>query len=90
MPAKFCTGNKIFFIVGPASILQGQVVTGMRLAEARGRELPPLAEEEETGAPFHYLSEVLKWRAQSTSDHVLFSQVNSKVGGRVLLEIVED
>jgi len=64
---------------GPASVLQGQVVTGLRLAEARGRELTPLQDDEDAGKKFQYLSEILKWRAQTTADHVLFSQVGSKV-----------
>ncbi|CAK8673806.1 unnamed protein product [Clavelina lepadiformis] len=68
--------------VGAASILQGQVVTGVRLAEAKGRQMAPLMDEEEAAdktRKFQYLSEILKWRAQSTPDHALFSQIGSKV-----------
>jgi len=69
---------------GAASILQGQVVTGVRLAESRGRSLNPVADDEEDGPDrgrkFQYLTEVLKWRSHSAADHVLFSQIGPKVG----------
>uniref|UniRef100_H2ZBW5 DMAP1-binding domain-containing protein n=1 Tax=Ciona savignyi TaxID=51511 RepID=H2ZBW5_CIOSA len=65
--------------VGPASILQGQVVTGVRLAESTGRQLTPLDEDEgRESRKFQYLSEILKWRAQSTPDHVLLTQMGNK------------
>nr|XP_018668928.1 disco-interacting protein 2 homolog C isoform X1 [Ciona intestinalis] len=67
--------------VGPASILQGQVITGVRLAESRGRQLTPLNDDEVgkgESRKFQYLSEILKWRAQSTPDHVLLTQMGSK------------
>uniref|UniRef100_H2ZBW7 AMP-dependent synthetase/ligase domain-containing protein n=1 Tax=Ciona savignyi TaxID=51511 RepID=H2ZBW7_CIOSA len=66
-------------IAGPASILQGQVVTGVRLAESTGRQLTPLDEDEgRESRKFQYLSEILKWRAQSTPDHVLLTQMGNK------------
>ena len=57
-------------------------MTGVRLAEAKGRQMAPLMDEEEAAdktRKFQYLSEILKWRAQSTPDHALFSQIGSKV-----------
>nr|CAB3238033.1 disco-interacting protein 2 homolog C [Phallusia mammillata] len=67
--------------IGAASVLQGQVVTGVRLAESKGRSLAPLMEEEESfekTRKFQYLSEILRWRSQSTPDHALFSQIGPK------------
>lgn len=96
--------------IGAASLLQGQVVTGVRLAEASGRTLPPSSDGEldsdipgakknsrrqsgggsqtntlESKRRSQYLAEILKWRAATTPDHVLFSQVNSKgsVGSQI-------
>lgn len=83
-------------------MLQGQVITGVRLAEASGRPLPPSGDGDSDGEAqdtkkkkkhqpaiqsstldskrrHQYLAEILKWRAATTPDHVLFSQVNSKV-----------
>lgn len=57
-------------------------MTGVRLAESKGRSLAPLMEEEESfekTRKFQYLIEILKWRSQSTPDHALFSQVGTKV-----------
>ncbi|XP_039274285.2 disco-interacting protein 2 homolog C-like isoform X2 [Styela clava] len=91
--------------IGAASLLQGQVVTGVRLAEASGRILPPSSDGEldsdipgakkntrrqsgggsqtntlESKRRSQFLAEILKWRAATTPDHVLFSQINSKGG----------
>lgn len=62
------------------------MVTGTRLAEAKGQILTITEDDNvvqlqpnEARRKQQYLSEILKWRAQSTPDHVLFSLINSKV-----------
>ena len=69
---------------GPASILQGQVVTGLKLAEAKGRELTPFENDDASGNKYQFMSEILKWRSINMPDHVIFSQVGSKVMRRLI------
>ncbi|XP_071943414.1 disco-interacting protein 2 homolog C-like isoform X3 [Antedon mediterranea] len=64
--------------VGPASVMMGNLVAGTRIAGAAGRDIGSVDEETETGRKYQFLSEVLKWRAQSTPDHVLYTLMNSK------------
>ncbi|XP_022703554.1 disco-interacting protein 2-like isoform X2 [Varroa jacobsoni] len=71
--------------VGPASVLVGSIVQGVRLASASGRELGPLSDSssaEEEVCKYQFIGEILKWRAASTPDHVLFTLVtpSSKAG----------
>uniref|UniRef100_A0A4W4F371 DMAP1-binding domain-containing protein n=1 Tax=Electrophorus electricus TaxID=8005 RepID=A0A4W4F371_ELEEL len=61
--------------VGPASIMVGNLVAGKRIAQAAGRELA-LIEDQELSRKF--LSEALQWRAQTDPDHVLFMLLNAK------------
>ncbi|XP_050312382.1 disco-interacting protein 2 [Anthonomus grandis grandis] len=66
--------------VGPASVIVGNLVQGNRLASAQGREVGGLLVEEdgESSKKQQMIAEILRWRAQSTSDHVLFTLLNSK------------
>uniref|UniRef100_A0A4W4F114 DMAP1-binding domain-containing protein n=1 Tax=Electrophorus electricus TaxID=8005 RepID=A0A4W4F114_ELEEL len=69
--------------VGPASIMVGNLVAGKRIAQAAGRELALIEDQElsrkvlQTPMEF-FLSEALQWRAQTDPDHVLFMLLNAK------------
>ena len=58
--------------IGPASVIVGNLVQGNRLAAARGRDVGGLEDETE-GRGYQFISEVLRMRAHSTPDHVLFT-----------------
>nr|CAH7714689.1 unnamed protein product [Callosobruchus chinensis] len=68
--------------VGPASVIVGNLVQGNRLASAQGREIGGLVEEGagdgDSSKKQQFIAEILRWRAQGTSDHVLFTLLNSK------------
>ena len=69
--------------VGPASVIVGNLVQGNRLAAAFGRDIGGLEEDDSHGSigggrRHQFISEILRWRSQSTSDHVLFTLLNSK------------
>uniref|UniRef100_A0A3B4D4K9 DMAP1-binding domain-containing protein n=1 Tax=Pygocentrus nattereri TaxID=42514 RepID=A0A3B4D4K9_PYGNA len=57
--------------VGPASIMVGNLVAGKRIAQAAGRELG-LIEDQDLSR------KALQWRAQSDPDHVLYILLNAK------------
>ncbi|KAJ8359038.1 hypothetical protein SKAU_G00155630 [Synaphobranchus kaupii] len=63
--------------VGPASIMVGNLVAGKRIAQAAGRELG-LIEDQEMVRKHQYLTEALQWRASTDPDHVLFVLLNAK------------
>ncbi|KAF7260828.1 hypothetical protein EG68_01624, partial [Paragonimus skrjabini miyazakii] len=72
-------------LVGPSAIMCGQVVQGVRMAEARGRPIPPCTAAPSVGptpsAPdgrFQLLTEILIWRATHTPDDRLFTVYNPK------------
>uniref|UniRef100_A0A8C1YE69 Disco-interacting protein 2 homolog Ca n=1 Tax=Cyprinus carpio TaxID=7962 RepID=A0A8C1YE69_CYPCA len=60
--------------IGPASVMVGNLVSGKRIAQASGRDLGQIEDNDQ----FLFLSEVLQWRAQTTPDHVLFTLLSSK------------
>ncbi|XP_065223766.1 disco-interacting protein 2 isoform X3 [Planococcus citri] len=62
--------------VGPASVMVGNIVQGNRLASAQGRDVRLADDEADT--PKKFIAEILKWRAQSTADHVIFTLLNAK------------
>lgn len=67
--------------VGPASVIVGNLVQGNRLASASGRDIGGLEDEsvgEPGGKKHQFIAEILRWRAQATADHVLFSLLNSR------------
>ncbi|XP_031700491.1 disco-interacting protein 2 homolog B-A isoform X3 [Anarrhichthys ocellatus] len=63
--------------VGPASMLVGNLVAGKRVAQATGRELG-VVEDQDLIRKHQFLSEALQWRAQTDPDHVLYVLLNSK------------
>uniref|UniRef100_A0A672NEL8 Disco-interacting protein 2 homolog C-like n=1 Tax=Sinocyclocheilus grahami TaxID=75366 RepID=A0A672NEL8_SINGR len=60
--------------VGPASVMVGNLVAGKRMAQASGRDLSHMEDNEQ----FLFLSEVLQWRAQTTPEHILYTLINSR------------
>ncbi|XP_078121169.1 disco-interacting protein 2 homolog C isoform X4 [Sander vitreus] len=60
--------------IGPASVMVGNLVSGKRIAQASGRDLAQIEDNDQ----FLFLSEVLQWRAQTTPDHVLYTLLNSR------------
>uniref|UniRef100_A0A8C8M117 DMAP1-binding domain-containing protein n=1 Tax=Oncorhynchus tshawytscha TaxID=74940 RepID=A0A8C8M117_ONCTS len=60
--------------IGPASVMVGNLVSGKRIAQASGRDLGQMEDNDQ----FLFLSEVLQWRAQTTPDHVLYTLLNSR------------
>lgn len=63
--------------IGPASVMVGNIVQGVRLAVAQGRDIGSLDEEGEFRKQ-NFITEVLKNRAANSPDHVLFTLLNSK------------
>uniref|UniRef100_A0A672L2F4 Disco-interacting protein 2 homolog B-A n=1 Tax=Sinocyclocheilus grahami TaxID=75366 RepID=A0A672L2F4_SINGR len=63
--------------VGPASIMVGNLVAGKRIAQASGRDLG-LIDDQEQSRKHQFLSEALQWRAQTDPDHVLYLLLNAK------------
>ena len=54
---------------------------GNRLAAASGRDIGGLEDEtvgEPGGKKHQFIAEILRWRAQATAEHVLFSLLNSR------------
>ncbi|PNI17473.1 DIP2C isoform 7, partial [Pan troglodytes] len=63
--------------IGPASVMVGNLVSGKRIAQASGRDLGQI-EDNDQARKFLFLSEVLQWRAQTTPDHVLYTLLNCR------------
>ncbi|XP_056283260.1 disco-interacting protein 2 homolog A-like [Pseudoliparis swirei] len=63
--------------VGPASMIVGNLVAGKRIAQACGRDVTQL-EDNDQARKFLYIQDVLQWRAQATPDHPLFLVLNAK------------
>ncbi|CRL08083.1 CLUMA_CG020911, isoform A [Clunio marinus] len=59
--------------VGPASVMVGNLVQGNRLAAAQGRDLGFTDDNKH-----QLITGVLRWRANSSPDHVLYTLLNSK------------
>uniref|UniRef100_A0A8C2FK50 Disco-interacting protein 2 homolog Ba n=1 Tax=Cyprinus carpio TaxID=7962 RepID=A0A8C2FK50_CYPCA len=72
--------------VGPASIMVGNLVAGKRIAQASGRDLRLIDDQEQSKKvnlsssvlQHQFLSEALQWRAQTDPDHVLYMLLNAK------------
>lgn len=64
--------------VGPSAMFVGSIVQGARLAAAEGRDFTSFNEEDQAKR-HQFLSEVLRWRANTMPDHELFTYVSSKV-----------
>uniref|UniRef100_A0A672NJQ6 Disco-interacting protein 2 homolog C-like n=1 Tax=Sinocyclocheilus grahami TaxID=75366 RepID=A0A672NJQ6_SINGR len=69
--------------VGPASVMVGNLVAGKRMAQASGRDLSHMEDNEQ----FLFLSEVLQWRAQTTPEHILYTLINSRVTSLTCLQL---
>ncbi|XP_033848228.2 disco-interacting protein 2 homolog C-like isoform X3 [Acipenser ruthenus] len=63
--------------IGPASVMVGNLVSGKRIAQASGRDLGQI-EDNDQARKFLFLSEVLQWRAQTTPDHTLYTLLSSR------------
>uniref|UniRef100_A0A671XV01 Disco-interacting protein 2 homolog B-A-like n=1 Tax=Sparus aurata TaxID=8175 RepID=A0A671XV01_SPAAU len=63
--------------VGPASVMVGNLVAGKRIAQAAGRDLG-MIDDQDLVRKHQYLTEALHWRAQTDPDHVLFVLLNAK------------
>lgn len=63
--------------VGPASVMVGNIVQGVRLAVAQGRDMGGF-EEDGDSRKLQFITEILKWRAINSPDHVLYTLLNSK------------
>ncbi|CAH1734151.1 unnamed protein product [Chironomus riparius] len=59
--------------VGPASVIVGNLVQGNRLAAAQGRDLGFTDDNKH-----QLITGVLRWRANSSPDHVLYTLLNAK------------
>ncbi|KTF85381.1 hypothetical protein cypCar_00035865, partial [Cyprinus carpio] len=73
--------------VGPASMIVGNLVAGKRIAQACGRDVSQLEDNDQVKlnpislsqtTEFLYMQDVLQWRAQATPDHPLFLLLNAK------------
>lgn len=64
--------------VGPASVMVGNMVQGVRLASAQGRDVGVVDDDSDTARKYQFISEILKWRATTTGDHTVFTLLNSK------------
>lgn len=75
--------------VGPASVMVGNIVQGNRLASAQGRDMGIVDEESDSARKYQFISEILRWRAQSTADHVIFTLLNSKGAVATMLSCLQ-
>ncbi|XP_026863613.2 disco-interacting protein 2 homolog B-A isoform X1 [Electrophorus electricus] len=71
--------------VGPASIMVGNLVAGKRIAQAAGRDLGMIEDQDLVRKlcmwptmMHQFLTEALQWRAQTDPDHVLYVLLNAK------------
>uniref|UniRef100_A0A8C8D8L9 DMAP1-binding domain-containing protein n=1 Tax=Oncorhynchus tshawytscha TaxID=74940 RepID=A0A8C8D8L9_ONCTS len=71
--------------VGPASIMVGNLVAGKRIAQAAGRDLGMIEDQDLIRKlrmwptmMHQFLSEALQWRAQTDPDHCLYVLLNAK------------
>lgn len=63
---------------GPSAAIVSGLLKGQRMAEAEGRELSGLDESGDITKKYQFLSEILKWRAQTNPDQNLFTLLNCK------------
>ena len=66
--------------IGPASVMVGNIVQGVRLAIAQGRDVGSIEEDSDTTRKYQFISEILKWRSTTSPDHNIFTLLNSKGG----------
>jgi acyl-CoA synthetase (AMP-forming)/AMP-acid ligase II len=63
--------------VGPGAVLAGSIVQGRRLAEAKGRDV--FDDDSDTAKKYQFIGDILRWRATTSPDHILYTVINSKV-----------
>lgn len=63
---------------GPAAAIVGGLLKGHRMAEAWGRGVADLDDKTDVSKKYQFLSEILKWRAQTSSEQNLFTLLNNK------------
>ncbi|GAV07859.1 hypothetical protein RvY_17644-2 [Ramazzottius varieornatus] len=71
-------------LIGPASMMVGSIVQGVRLAEARGRDLHLADDDTENAKKYQFITEILRWRATTSPEHVIYTLLSAKglaVGG---------
>ena len=68
----------VFVEPGPAAAIVGGLLKGQRMAEANGREVAELDDSGDISKKYQFLSEVLKWRANTSPDQNLFTLLNNK------------
>uniref|UniRef100_A0A672NIB3 Disco-interacting protein 2 homolog C-like n=1 Tax=Sinocyclocheilus grahami TaxID=75366 RepID=A0A672NIB3_SINGR len=71
--------------VGPASVMVGNLVAGKRMAQASGRDLSHMEDNDPTKK--HSKPGVLQWRAQTTPEHILYTLINSRVTSLTCLQL---
>lgn len=64
--------------ISPASVMVGNMVQGVRLASAQGRDMGVVEDDSDTARKYQFITEVLRWRSHTAADHVIFSLLNSK------------
>lgn len=57
----------------------GNMVQGVRLASAQGRDIGVIDDDSDTARKYQFISEILKWRVTTTADHVIYTLFNAKV-----------
>lgn len=57
----------------------GNMVQGVRLASAQGRDIGVIDDDSDTARKYQFISEILKWRVTTTADHIIFTLFNAKV-----------
>ena len=74
----FFPSSYFFVEPGPSAAIVGGLLKGQRMAEAQGRELSGVDERNDLSKKYQFLSEILKWRAQTNPDQNLFTLLNCK------------
>ncbi|OTF74293.1 hypothetical protein BLA29_010603, partial [Euroglyphus maynei] len=64
--------------IGPASVMVGNIVQGVRLAVAQGRDIMDDSDNTNDLRKQNFITDVLKSRSMTTPDHILFTLLNSK------------
>ena len=66
----------------PVQLMGMAIKSGSKPIEASGTPLDVSFDDQDAAKKFEFLSETLRFRAQKTPEHVLFSLLDSKVGLR--------
>uniref|UniRef100_A0A2C9JSP8 DMAP1-binding domain-containing protein n=1 Tax=Biomphalaria glabrata TaxID=6526 RepID=A0A2C9JSP8_BIOGL len=64
--------------VKPSAVHVGNIVQGARMAWAQGRDLGLSEEDADTTKKHQFLTEILRWRAITTPDHILYTMINAR------------